>query len=67
MDELEQREEEGLISYASRRRNLPADHPAHMSAETFEACLRAGIAQVERQQRANIDILRRAGLGDVRI
>lgn len=67
MDEFEQREDEGLISYAIRRRNLPPDHPAHMSRETYDTFMRAGINQVERQQRKNIEMLRRAGMLHARI
>lgn len=67
MDEFEQREGEGLISYAMRRRKLPSDRPAHMSAETYEAFVRAGLAEVARRQRANIAMLMQAGLLDARI
>lgn len=67
MDEFHQREGEGLIAFAIRMRNLPADHPARVSASDYDRLMRAAIAQVERQQAANREVLRKAGLTHVRI
>lgn len=67
MDEFEQREGEGLISHAIRRRGLPVDHPAHLSATDYDRLMCAAIAQVERQQAVNRKMLRKAGLTDARI
>ena len=65
--EFEQREGESPPSYALRRRSLPPDHPAHLTLEQYQAFVSAFIAAVERQQRANIKLLKQAGLSDARI
>lgn len=67
MDAFEAHPDEGLISCAIRRRNLPTEHPAHLTPEQYREFMQAGIAAMKARSKLIQEALTRAGKLDARI
>lgn len=58
-------EDDHIISHAIARRNLPADHPAHLYRNQFDQFVRAGIVRMKRESEAMIAALKERGIDPV--
>jgi 2'-5' RNA ligase len=65
MEDLEQRPGESLIDYASRRRRLPTDHPAHLTIEQAGELAAAQIAALQRRAAAIQRALKATGINPI--